>query len=141
VRRDKESSPHILSVLAIDPGSAKCGIAVVLKDEGVAVRTIVSPSDIPDTVKLLAARFTPDVIVIGGGTGSDMAISALSVISIPIYVVDERLSTQNARERYFKDNPPRGWRRFVPRGMLVPSQPYDDYAAVLLAEAFLYEKK
>jgi hypothetical protein len=34
-------------------------------------------------------------------------------------------------------HPPRGWRRFVPRGMLLPPRPIDDFAALLIAERLL----
>jgi len=46
-------------------------------------------------------------------------------------------TTIRARARYFAANPPRGWRRIVPRGMLLPPRPIDDFAAVLIAERFL----
>ncbi len=127
----------IASVLAIDPGRIKCGVAVVSRTNGVLVRTIVPKGDIPLTVRLFEARFDPDAIVVGGATGSRDIINSLSTISIPLHIVDEHLSTQQAKARFFKDNPPRWWRRLIPLGLQVPPIPYDDYAAVLLAERFL----
>lgn len=127
----------IKCILAIDPGRVKCGIAIVSVDEGVLARTIVNVSDVSNTTRLLAARFKPDAIVIGSGTGSKDVENALNGLPVEVYIVDERLSTQKARVRYFLDNPPKGWRRFVPKGLLTPKQPYDDYAAVLLAEKFI----
>jgi RNase H-fold protein (predicted Holliday junction resolvase) len=58
-------------------------------------------------------------------------------IGLPIALVDERETTLLARTRYFAAHPPTGWRRFVPRGMLLPPEPIDDFAAVLIAERFL----
>ena len=52
-------------------------------------------------------------------------------------MVDERATTLLARRRYFDANPPRGWKRLVPRGMLLPPRPIDDFAAVLIAERLL----
>jgi len=127
----------ITKVLAIDPGKSKCGVAVVSRGEGVAARAIVAPSDLPDTSRLLIARFEPEVVVVGRGTGGRAVAKSLAGVSIPVHSVDEQFSTQKARARYFQDNPPRGWRRLVPRGLLAPPEPYDDYAAVLLAEEFL----
>jgi len=54
-----------------------------------------------------------------------------------VELVDERETTLLARARYFADHPPRGWRRLVPRGMLLPPRPIDDYAALLIAERYL----
>jgi RNase H-fold protein (predicted Holliday junction resolvase) len=127
----------VRTVLAIDPGRAKCGLAVVSRDEGVLARTIVGLADLADTARLLAARFEPQAVVVGGGTGAAVVTAAISSLPIPVHVVDERLTTRNGRARYFRDNPPRGWRRLLPRSLLVPREPYDDYAAVLLAEQFL----
>ena len=128
-------------VIAIDPGRAKCGLAVVSRAEGVIAKTIIAADDVRDTVKLLASRFEPQTLLVGGGTGGENTARSIGSLSIPVYIVDEWFTTQKARVRYFKENPPRGWRRLVPRGMLVPSEPYDDYAAILIAEEFLRTQK
>ncbi|MEN6521318.1 MAG: hypothetical protein ABFD46_09240 [Armatimonadota bacterium] len=125
------------TVLAIDPGRSKCGIAVVSRADGILHRAVVAPDDLPGTVTSLVIRFSPEVIVIGSGTGSQAAISSLGDLEAPVRVVDETHSTEEARKRYFKDNPLRGWRKYVPIGLQTPPQPYDDYAAVVLAEGFL----
>lgn len=129
------------TVLAIDPGRAKCGVAVVSEDEGIQFRAVVTPNDLPNNVMSLIAQYKPEVIVIGSGTGAQAVISSLGDTNTPVRVVDERLSTETARARYFEDNPPRGWRKCIPIGLLTPPQPYDDYAAVVLAEAFLKGKR
>jgi hypothetical protein len=54
-----------------------------------------------------------------------------------IVLVDEKGTSLLARERYLKENPPAGWRRLLPSGMQIPKEPYDDYAALLLAERYL----
>jgi RNase H-fold protein (predicted Holliday junction resolvase) len=123
-------------VIAIDPGRAKCGVAVVSRG-GVIAKTIVPSADVRDTVRLFSSRFEPQALVLGGGTASEDTARSLTPLPIPIYIVDEWFSTQRARVRYFKENRPRGWRRLVPVGMLTPSEPYDDYAAILLGEEFL----
>jgi RNase H-fold protein (predicted Holliday junction resolvase) len=124
-------------VLAIDPGRAKCGIAVVSREEGVLARTVVAVADVAGIVSDYISRFTPDAIVTGSGTGSDAIAEMVEPLSKAVYIIDENMSTQKARVRYFIDNPPRGWRRFIPRGLLTPPETYDDYAAVILAEIFL----
>lgn len=127
----------INTVLAVDPGRSKCGIAIVSRNDGVMVRTIVCPADVSDTIRLLFARYEPDAIIVGAGTGSEAVIKIVNQLPIKVHLIDERLSTQIARSRYFKDNPPKGWRRLIPLSMQVPPCPYDDYAAVVLAERFL----
>jgi hypothetical protein len=52
-------------------------------------------------------------------------------------LVDEHRSSEQGRRRYFRDNPPRGWRRLLPVGLQTPPRAYDDYVAVILAERYL----
>lgn len=125
-------------ILAIDPGTRKCGIAVV-SDRGVLHGEIAVREAVPGAVKALLDRHAVDGVIIGGGTGSRDVIRLLheEIPSLPIRVVEEFMSTLDARKRFFEDNPPRGLRRLVPRGLLLPNRPIDDYAAVLLAERYL----
>ena len=51
-------------------------------------------------------------------------------------IIDEKNTTWEARRLYYLDNPPRGWRRFVPRGLLVPGVAVDGYAALLIIERY-----
>jgi len=133
-------------VLAIDPGTAKCGVAVVSAPlDGsmhVCSRNVVQVGDIAAAVEPVV-RDGVDAVVVGGGTGSKAIIGMLerSFPKLGILVVDEHGSTERARERYWHENPPRGWRRLVPRGLLTPPECYDDYAAVLLAEMVLAEMR
>lgn len=126
----------INSILAIDPGSAKCGLAVVSREDGVLTRKVVNVTELESTLIDLNARFDPTAVVIGSGTGSKRIVDIADSLSAPVVVLDERFTTQDARVRYFAENPPRGWRKLVPQGMQVPPEPYDDYAAILLAELF-----
>lgn len=75
-------------------------------------------------------------IVVGDRTtGREVAtqIEALDP-GVPVRLVPEHNTTLLARERYFDENPPTGWRRLIPRGMLLPPRPVDDYAALVIAE-------
>jgi len=130
----------VKTVLAIDPGSSKCGLALVSLDR-VLHKTIVSGESILSAITDLSAEYSIDVIVVGNGTGSSRLIDALkSAISIPIETVEEKFSTLKARRRFFEENPPRGLRRLIPRGLLTPDRPIDDYAAVIIAEDYLARK-
>ncbi len=75
----------------------------------------------------------------GAGTGSRDVISALRTLSglPPLETVEEAGTTLEARRRYFRDHPPRGWRRLVPLSLHHPPEEYDDYVAELLLERVL----
>ena len=129
-----------MAVLGIDPGTRKCGYAVVA-GRGLPPLAIgiVELDALRATVSGLVQRFRVDAIALGSGTHGSPVAGILAGLGLPVTVVDERETTLRARARYFADNPPRGWRRLIPRGMLLPPRPIDDYAAVLIAERY-YER-
>lgn len=134
-----------LHVIAIDPGTEKCGIAVLSTDAVVAERMVVERADAIATLERLAAAYRPAVLVLGDRTGSKSFRSELEKAGIcrlveSVHAVDEHMSSLEARERYFREHPPRGIRRFVPRTMQIPPVLFDDYVAVVLAERFLKTK-
>jgi len=124
-------------VLAIDPGRDKCGVAVC--ERGIVrARAVVAPHALPDLVREWRRRHGVTEVVVGDRTASsDIMRSLKSTLDVPVIAIDEEGTTLRARTRYFDEHPPRGWRRLIPRGLMVPPEPYDDYAAVLLAEAHL----
>jgi len=56
-----------------------------------------------------------------------------------VETVEETGTTLEARRRYFRDHPPRGWRRLLPITLQLPPEEYDDYVAELLLERVLGE--
>ncbi|HID08423.1 MAG TPA: hypothetical protein EYP10_14900 [Armatimonadetes bacterium] len=134
------ASEHIQEriVLSIDPGYSKCGVAVVSATSGVLWAGVVVTNDIDKCVHELLERFPINAILLGRGTGSRAIQELLNgVKGVPTILVDERFTTLDARRRYFQDHPPRGWRRLIPLSLQVPPEPYDHYAAILLAERYL----
>lgn len=124
-------------VLAIDPGRSKCGVAVCRADR-ILAHQVVPLGALAAYVGDCRGTYGVTEVVVGDRTGADAVERLLAdVIAEPLRRVDESGTTLLARERYFRDHPPRGWRRLIPRGMLTPPEPYDDYAAILLAEAAL----
>jgi RNase H-fold protein (predicted Holliday junction resolvase) len=125
-------------VLAIDPGSAKCGIAVVGRDEAVSFRDVIPTENLIAKAIELVAAYQPEAVIIGGGTGSKPLIRMLreQVQTIPVLVVDEAYTSEMARARFVVENPARGLQRLLPRSLRYPDRPYDDYVAVVLAERF-----
>jgi hypothetical protein len=126
-------------VLAIDPGRNKCGVAIC-SVRGVVARTIVAVHALPGLVTEWQGRFGVTEIVVGDRTGSAAAIEMVAAVAaVPVRPIEEAGTTLAARTRYFTEHPPRGWRRLLPRSLQTPPEPYDDYVAVLLAEAALAE--
>ena len=128
-------------VLGIDPGREKCGVAVCAPGR-VLARAIVGSADLPGLVVGWVTEHRVDAVVVGGGTGSRQLMAALAGLRAsrrlpPVLEEEERGSTLAARRRYFEEHPARGWRRLVPTSFQVPPEPYDDYAAVIIAERHL----
>jgi len=128
------------TILAIDPGRDKCGLAVV-SSKDVLHKEVVPREQIVQAVGALVEKHSLDRIVIGNGTGAaDLADDLrASAISVSLELIDERFSSRRARARFFEANPPKGIRRLIPRGLLTPDRPYDDYVALILAEDYLNE--
>ena len=125
-------------VLAIDPGSKKSGIALVSSEEGILRHTIVPVEEAAGVCREYCGEAAVDEVIIGGSTGSKKLRQTVEeTLQRQVTVVDERHTTELAKRRYFAANPPRGWRRLLPEGPLYPPVPFDDYAAVVMAEAFI----
>ncbi|MBQ7568163.1 pre-16S rRNA-processing nuclease YqgF [bacterium] len=125
-------------VLAIDPGSKKSGVALVSSDAGILRRAIVPVEKLKEYCREFVQGTAVDAVIVGGSTGSKAVCAAVSeALGVQPVTVDERYTTERAKMRYFSDNPPRGWRRWLPSGLLYPPVPFDDYAAVIMAEDYI----
>jgi RNase H-fold protein (predicted Holliday junction resolvase) len=125
-------------IVAIDPGTAKCGVAVLTSTKQLLHREVVETTTLLTVVQVLVEKFDGKGIVVGDGTGSRPLQKSLQSAfpSLPIHRIKEDFTTLDARERYFEENPPKGLGRLVPRGLRVPKVPIDDYVATLLAERY-----
>jgi RNase H-fold protein (predicted Holliday junction resolvase) len=124
-------------ILAIDPGREKCGLAAVDTALGLLQRAVIPRGDLPTLLHDWCERHHPTLILLGSGTGSRDLAALLTDLPVPLQIVPERDTTRRARERYFSENPPRGWRRLLPSTLQTPPVPIDDYAAWVLAEQYL----
>jgi RNase H-fold protein (predicted Holliday junction resolvase) len=125
-------------LLGVDPGTRKCGYAVIERvDAQPLTMGIVALEEFGPRLAMLRANFAIDMVAIGHGTNAAAVSAVVRDAGLPFELVDERETTLRARSRFFADHPPRGWRRIVPRGMLLPDRPIDDYAALLIAERYL----
>jgi RNase H-fold protein (predicted Holliday junction resolvase) len=125
-------------ILGIDPGTRKCGYAVVTAVGVAPLELGIVPTErLGEVLGAVAGRFPLAGVALGGGTHAATIGAVVALLGLPVTVVDERETTLLARRRYFEAFPPRGWRRLVPRGLLLPPRPIDDFAAVLIAERLL----
>jgi len=126
-------------VMAIDPGREKCGVAITDIDGKILLKKILPTDSLKVEIMELINQFSPAFLILGKGTFSGEVRKKLEGISgnFTFRMVDEKHSTEKARKKYFKDHPPRGIWKFIPLGLQVPPEPYDDYAAQVLAEEFI----
>ena len=120
-----------MSIVALDPGR-NLGVAFVHADGTLGFHQVLN---LPGLKTLL---FPADaIILVGDGTGSDAVQDLLARRGLVHRVVDEWGSSLAARELYFRDHPPRGLMRLLPKGLRTPPELIDDYAAYALALAYL----
>lgn len=133
----------IKTVLAIDPGNSKCGLALAQRDgEGkisLLWSSIAPKEQIPAMLEEAHRVAHFSMVIVGSGTTSKPLVAAIrqAMPSMAILVVDEKDTTLQARERYWEYNMRKGWRRFLPATLQVPPVPIDDYAALIIAERVL----
>jgi hypothetical protein len=120
--------------LSIDPGSMKCGLAVVSREGGVLHREIAATENLPGRVAQLVVQFAPDAVLMGDGTRCRSLEASLPVAVVR---VPESHTTERARRRYWEENPPQGLARLWPISLRTPPTPVDDWVAVILAEEWL----
>ena len=129
-------------ILGIDPGTRKCGYALIQAPLlPPLAQGIVEAEKFASCLLELTRQYDIRAVALGGGTHTQEIAALVRTTGLPLTVVDERETTLRARARYFQAHPPRGWKRFVPRGMLLPPCPIDDFAALLIAERFLEQEK
>jgi len=108
-------------LLGVDPGTRKCGYAVLERVDAQPLTLGIVPLDeFGSRLATLRASFDIDMVAIGHGTNAAVVSAVVRDAGLPFVLVDERETTLRARARFFDDHPPRGWKRLVPRGMLLP---------------------
>ncbi len=129
-------------ILGVDPGTSKCGLAVISGEGGSLYRTVVGLAELAEALAELGRRYPLGQIALGNRTGSG-AVEARVREALPevaVALVGEHRTTEEARRLYWEYHPPRGWRRLIPRGLLLPPEPLDAYAAELVARRWLAQR-
>lgn len=125
------------AVMGVDPGRLKAGYALLAADGSVLDAGVVPLGELVPRLEVLVRDNAVEVVALGKGTNARTLLEPLQRLGPPVSLVDEFETTRRARELYFSEHPPRGWRRLVPAGLQVPPRPIDDYAAILIARRFL----
>ena len=125
--------------LGIDPGRSKTGLALVDAAGSILALHIAHTEHIDVELSAFAGKEQLAGIIMGDGTNCKAIGQAVSKVfaAVPLALVGEAHSTEEASSLYWQVNPPRGWRKLVPLGMLVPSEPLDAYAAVVQVKRWL----
>jgi RNase H-fold protein (predicted Holliday junction resolvase) len=125
--------------LGIDPGRSKTGLALVNGVGKIVKLHIAESQNIDNEIVEFIKNSCPVQIVLGNGTNSrNIGESVKRILpDVMVAVVEEAHSTEEARTLYWQENPPKGLKKLIPLGMLVPPVPLDAYAAVILVRRFL----
>lgn len=132
-----------IAVAALDPGRDKCGMAVLSGKREILLQRVIETKSLESEIVQIVEQYHPRVLILGNGTTSKQAEKRIcaAVPSLPVEVVDEYRTTEQAKREYWIVHPPTGWRRFLPTTMQVPPVPVDDFVAVILARRFLEAQK
>jgi RNase H-fold protein (predicted Holliday junction resolvase) len=127
------------TVLGIDPGTDKCGLAVVTGQAEALYRAVTDLGELPVVLGEISRRFGPLQVALGNRTGAARVEEIIrgALPEARVALVGEHRSTEEARRLYWRYHPPTGWRRLVPRGLLLPPEPLDAYAAQVVAQRWL----
>ncbi|MGD1921823.1 MAG: pre-16S rRNA-processing nuclease YqgF [Pleurocapsa sp.] len=127
------------TILGLDPGRDKCGLAVMVGEQ-IVYHQVVDSAKVIAIIQQLCQKYGADRLVMGNGTTSTSWYQQLEVSlvqQLPIVTIDEHNSTLEARDRYWLMYPPKGLQRILPQGLRVPPRPVDDIVAIVLIERYL----
>ena len=135
--------PKEETIIAIDPGTKKCGYAVVDSSLSVLQREVISTDETTKTIENNLNIYKIDKIILGNGTNYKSIEEKLKKLfpQLKIILIEEEFSTLEARKKYFEAHPPQGISKLIPLSLRVPPDHYDDFAAVFLAEKYFRNKK
>ena len=123
-----------MCIVGIDPGRDKCGVAVLNSGGEILFEKVIETAEFETILKNLLAQYNLTLAILGDGTTHKNAEKILRGLNLPVKIVDEKHTTEQARREYWKKNPPRGWRKFLPTSMQVPPEPVDGIVAEILVK-------
>ena len=126
-------------LLGIDPGSSKTGAALVRLSGEIVKTQVILMQNFAAELKAFSANQQLSCCVLGNGTTSRPMAQSLHTLfpQLAIQSINEAHSREEARNLYWRLYPPKGWRRFMPVGLLVPPENLDGLAAAVLVGRYL----
>ncbi|HOG14747.1 MAG TPA: endonuclease [Synergistales bacterium] len=143
-------------LIALDPGTDKFGWAVTTDSGDLLLSGVSALGDLEAWAAAVLggdfpflrekalersgaedSRVFPGFVIVGSGTGSAPCVKRLVSAGLRVEKVSEEFSTERGRELYWLIHPPRGLRRLLPKGLLVPPRTIDDLAALSLILQYL----
>ena len=124
-------------IVGIDPGRDKCGVAVLNSGGEIFFEQVIETAEFETVLKNLLAQYKLELAILGDGTTHKNAEKILRGLNLEVKIVDEKHTTEQARLLYWKKNPPRGWRKFLPTSLQVPPEPVDGIVAEILVKRHL----
>lgn len=102
-------------------------------------RKVAPNADLETLIDESRIEYDYSLIIVGNGTASGPLVDRIRqhVPGMGVLVVNEKDTTLQAREKYWIANPRKSWRRLFPSSLQVPPEPYDDFAAFVIAERVL----
>jgi len=126
-------------ILAVDPGSEKCGLALLNLNANLIERKIISRENAAKSIAAYLAQYAVSTLVVGQspfGKDLEKELSKMELKTNLIFI-SEKFSTLAARKRYWQENQPKGLWKLIPVSLRTPPAPVDDYAAQILGERYL----
>ena len=149
----KKAETTLQFYLGIDPGRDKTGVALVEETGHILAVQVMRTRNFSDTLlqflydrlqvrNTWGLRKILKAVVLGNGTGSEAHKQWVekALPGYPVYIVDEKYSTKEAKALYWQLYPPHGLRRLIPLGLQTPPEPLDGYAAVVQVHRFMEQE-
>jgi RNase H-fold protein (predicted Holliday junction resolvase) len=126
-------------LLGFDPGRDKCGLAVMALDRTLLFQTVAKSHEAIAQIRDLLRAYPIAILVMGDQTTAKEWKAELqkNFAKLHIVSVDEKFSSQEARQRYWAMYPAQGLFGLIPLGLRSPPRPVDDIVAIILIERYL----
>ena len=124
-------------IIAIDPGIAKCGVAVAdIKEKKVYEALVIRSNLLIRYVQKMQLKDDNTKILIGDGTSCKNFLKSLKSLFSEVVTTGEKNSTYRAKERYFDIFPLKGIKCFLPREVFILNKNLDALAALVILEDY-----
>lgn len=127
-------------IIAIDPGSDKCGVCVWANGQPKLLE-VVPKGALTTRLQALIGEFAEAKLIMGDGTNSQQVLAQLASLNLDITSVDETNTTLIARSLYWQYNKPSFWQSLLPQDWRSIDTPLDAYAALAIVQRYLQFNK